>query len=104
IGGPPIALVYQSADSSQFRATLSMQMMLGSLFSVILIMFWGIDFGLDDIVATLILIPGVVLGFFVSRLFVNKINRKKVRIAVLSLSAFASIMVLSRATLTWLAL
>ena len=81
-----------------------MQMMLGSLFSVILIMFWGIDFGLDDIVATLILIPGVVLGFFVSRLFVNKINRKKVRIAVLSLSAFASIMVLSRATLTWLAL
>jgi len=104
IGGPPIALVYQSIDSSKFRATLSMQMMLGSMFSVVLIVIWGIDFGQDDLIATLILLPGGIFGFFASRLFVNSITRAKVRFAVLSLSGFASILVLTRATLTWFAL
>ena len=104
IGGPPIALVYQNTQSSQFRATLSIQMMLGSIFSAIGIICWGIDFGIDDVIASMILIPGAVLGFFASRLFVNKVNRARVRIAVLSLSAMASIIVLTRATVTWLAM
>jgi hypothetical protein len=101
IGGPPVALLYQHQDSTQFRATLSMQLLLGGTVSVIAIAL-GTDFGTDDILVSLMLVPGSILGFYASRLGIGNVTQSSIRIVTLTMSVLGSVVVLVRATLSLL--
>lgn len=96
IGGPPVALIYQHTSGSKLRGTLSAfflicaTMALGGLFLA------G-KLGPGEVKLALILVPGLVIGFVLSRFTTRMLDRHTVRPAVLTLSALAAVAVLVRA-------
>jgi uncharacterized membrane protein YfcA len=89
IGGPPIAMLYQDAKGSELRGTLAAVFTIGALISIGLLAAVG-KFGSHEIHLSFALVPGVVLGFAVSR-FANKIlDRRSLRGPVLALCAVAA--------------
>jgi hypothetical protein len=97
IGGPPLALVYQSARGPELRATLAGAFLLGSMLSLIALAVIG-RFGADELAHAAVLIPGIVLGVLVSRPFLHWLDRGA-RPLVLSLSTASALAVLARALL-----
>jgi uncharacterized membrane protein YfcA len=98
IGGPPLALVYQSARGPELRATLAGSFLLGSVLSLIALAVIG-RFGAAELVHTAVLIPGIVLGVLVSRPLLHWLDRGITRPLVLSLSTASALAVLARALL-----
>jgi hypothetical protein len=88
IGGPPVALIYQDAAGKQLRANLSGYFVFGSSISMISLLLAG-KFGLAEVQLGLLLLPGSLLGFLLSGLLVNRLDRKRTRLLVLGLSALA---------------
>jgi uncharacterized membrane protein YfcA len=95
IGGPPIALVYQKLKGPTVRGTLSGIFIFGTIISLIALTFIG-RFGLREIKATAILIPGVFLGFLLSNRSTKILDRGFIRQAVLITSAISGIVVILR--------
>lgn len=96
IGGPPVALLYQQVPKEQFVATMSMQLVIGGLISVIGI---GISAGIttEQITATLLLVPGMLAGYFFANKIAHLLNNEKIRYAVFILSGIAALTVLFKA-------
>jgi uncharacterized protein len=90
VGGPPIALLYQDARGSELRGTLAAVFSVGALVSILLLRAVG-RFGSHEIAVSLILIPGVVLGFVASIWTARLLDRWTLRPAVLALSALAAV-------------
>jgi uncharacterized membrane protein YfcA len=88
IGGPPIALVYQNWHGPELRATLSGFFVLGCLISISLLSLAGL-FGRPELLLSLALAPGVVLGFWASRFAIDRVSSGATRPFILSF-AFAS--------------
>ncbi len=89
IGGPPLALVFQHRDGPQIRATLSAIFSIGgavALFSLFLI---G-KFGLTELHLALRLLPGLLLGFFLSRYITPIVDKGLMRPILLTMSAVAA--------------
>ncbi len=89
IGGPPLALVFQHRDGPQIRATLSAIFSIGgtvALFSLFLI---G-KFGLTELHLALLLLPGLLLGFFLSRYITPIVDKGLMRPLLLTMSAAAA--------------
>jgi len=95
IGGPPIALVYQRAEGPVLRATLARFFLVGTAVSIPTLVVVG-RLGVDELGATALLLPGVVLGFASSKPLVRRIDRRSIRPFVLILSAAAAAAVLVR--------
>lgn len=96
IGGPPIALVYRNAPIKQFRATMSMQLCLGGALSALgFAMASGVTREL--VYATLLLLPGSLLGYYASGYNLARVNQRALNIAVLSISGGAGCAVILRA-------
>lgn len=95
IGGPPIALVYQRAEGPVLRATLARFFLVGTAVSVPTLIVVG-ELGTDELLATAVLVPGVVAGFLASRPLVRRIDQRSIRPFVLGLSAAAAVAVLVR--------
>ncbi len=95
VGGPPVAMAYQDARGAQLRGTLSAILAFGATFSCILLAIAG-RFGLDEIRASLVLLPGVVVGFIASRWTAHALDRGFVRPAVLAFSAASAIAAIVR--------
>ena len=98
IGGPPLALVYQSARGPELRATLAGAFLLGSMLSLIALAVIG-RFGAAELAHSVVLIPGIVLGVLVSRPLLHWLDRGITRPLVLSLSTASALAVLARALL-----
>lgn len=64
VGGPPMAVVYQSQRSSEARPTLQVYFALGAFFTLAILFISGHG-SLDDFLLALILIPAMVAGFMV---------------------------------------
>jgi uncharacterized membrane protein YfcA len=96
IGGPAIALVHVGSEGAELRAALSRFFFLGTFVSLAALTAVG-RFGPGDAVAGLLLIPGTVAGYGISRLFTDRVDRAMLRRVVLVLSAASAIAALIRA-------
>lgn len=95
IGGPPMALVYQKHKGPAIRGTLSGIFIFGTIISLIALFAIG-RFGLSEIKSTIILLPGVFLGFLLSNRSTKILDRGFTRLAVLITSAVSGIVVILR--------
>lgn len=96
IGGPPVALLYQNAAGPTFRSTLAGFFVVGVILSLVALGVVG-RFHLGDVALAAVLIPGILAGFWLSRLVAPWIDRRGVRPFVLVLSFLSAAAVLWRA-------
>jgi uncharacterized membrane protein YfcA len=95
IGGPPMALVYQRHKGPTIRGTLSGVFLIGTLVSLVALAAVG-RFGVEEIEAAALILPGVFLGFFLSNLYIEILDRGFIRPLVLIASAVSGIIVILR--------
>jgi hypothetical protein len=98
IGGPPVALVYQNARGPELRANLSVLFAMGCTMSLIALTLVG-RFHIQDLLYSLMLILGVILGFCCSGPLKRVMDRHAARPLLLGLCAISAILVLGRAFL-----
>ena len=98
VGGPPLALVYQNETGAVLRGALARYFTVGGVISIGMLV--GVrQFEPAALAASLLLVPGVIFGFFVSRRLNRLIDGPRTRIAVLALSAASAVFVLVREVL-----
>ncbi len=95
IGGPPMALIYQTQRGPRLRGTLSGFFLIGTAGSTAALWLIG-RFGVWELLATLVLLPGILVGFTVSLRTARALDRRGVRPLILLLSALAAIGVMVR--------
>ena len=96
IGGPPVALVYQSVGPTEFRATLGIHFLVGGAMSFLAI--WAVGrFAATEALLAALLVPPALLGYWLSRFAIRWVDARHVRGSVLVLSAAAAVVVLWRA-------
>ncbi len=96
IGGPPVALIYQHVTGDQLRGTLSAFFVISGTLALIGLALAG-WLGIAELKLSLVLIPGLIIGYVVSRFTARLLDRHSLRPAVLVLSALAAVAVLVRA-------
>lgn len=100
IGGPPVALIYQGAAPSVFRATLGANLVVGATLSLAAV--WAVGrFGATEAALAAVLVPGAGVGFWLSRFAVGFTDAARIRAAALVLSSLAAVGVLLRAAASW---
>jgi hypothetical protein len=95
VGGPPVAMLYQDARGRELRGTLSAILAVGALTSAGLLAAFG-RFGREESMVSLALLPGVLLGFLLSKWSAPFVDRGRIRPLVLGFSALAAIAALVR--------
>lgn len=95
-GGPPIALVHADLDGPDLRAALSRFFMVGIVVAVVALSLAG-RFGREELVDGLLLTPGMLVGFAVAGPLVRRVDRRRLRVVVLGVSAVAALTALVRA-------
>jgi uncharacterized protein len=98
VGGPPIALVYQSATGPRMRATLNAYFALGGLVSMAVLASAG-RFGRHELIFGLSLLPAVAVGFWLSGALRARLDRSGTRVAALMLAGACSAGVMLKALL-----
>jgi uncharacterized membrane protein YfcA len=93
--GPPIALLLQHQPPDRLRATLCAFFAVGGSISVLALAAAGF-LGLAKIGLALELLPGVALGFAVAPFFARRVDRRRARAAVLTISTLAALALLLR--------
>ncbi len=90
IGGPPLALIYQKRPGPELRGTLSGYFIVAGVMSLVALIAAG-HFGWCDAKLSALLLPGITLGFGLSRLVVSSLDRHRtaLRISVLALAGLA---------------
>jgi uncharacterized membrane protein YfcA len=96
IGGPPTALLYQSASPARLRGTLSAQFVVGGFISIAALASIGRYAG-DEIVLSLYLVPPMLVGLGVATRLHWLLEGGRARPLVLALSSCAALAVLHRA-------
>jgi len=95
VGGPPMALLFQKQNGPQLRATMSGYLLLGSLASVLGMVFVG-NFRLPEVQATVFFLPAIWIGYVLSGRTVSLLDAGYTRSAVLIVSAASSVVLLVR--------
>lgn len=95
IGGPPMALLYQDARGDRLRGTVSTFFWIGTIVSLVALRLIG-RFGAEEISLALVMLPGVLIGFFVSRRTTAFVDRGYTRYAVLTVAAVTGLLVVVR--------
>lgn len=90
IGGPPLALVYQHEPGPKLRGTLAGYFIVGALMSLVALVAVG-RYGAVELIWTLLLLPGTVLGFFCSSRFTSWVDAGRTRRAVLGITVAAGV-------------
>jgi len=93
IGGAPMALIYQHQKGPRIRGSLSTIFIFGTIISLSSLIVIH-RFGLKEIYAAVTLIPGILLGFFLSKRLARILDRGYIRPAVLIASALSSLIVI----------
>ncbi len=93
IGGPPVALINQDLPGPRLRATLATYFTLLSIVSIISLVPAG-RFGGRELQLSLVLLPGIVLGFVLSKPLARFLDRGYTRIAILTVSSLAAILLI----------
>lgn len=95
IGAPPLVLVYQHQRASVIRSTLSANVVLGTLASVIALSMSG-QLGSADVSRAVAFAPACIVGLILSRYVREKLDGGYLRPILLAISAAAAIGVLLR--------
>lgn len=95
IGGPPMALVYQHESGPRIRGTLSAYFVVGVAISLTGLAAIG-RFGWTEVVLAVLLLPGILAGFLVSRHTARQLDRGYMRPAVLIVSAASAVAVIAK--------
>ena len=90
VGGPPIALLLQHEPGDRLRATLSGFFLLGASVSLSALAIIG-RFGRAELLVSLTLLPGILLGFWISGRMARILDRGYTRVAVLATAALAAL-------------
>ena len=98
IGGPPMALVYQRSDGPAFRSTLALYFAAGAVMSLAALAFAG-RVGAHELRLGLLLWPGVVLGFLLSKPLTRYLDDGRTRAMVLAISAAAALLLIAEEVL-----
>jgi uncharacterized membrane protein YfcA len=93
LGGPPVALVYQRETGVRLRGTLAAYFIVGTVLSLTALA-WAGRFGAQEMRLSVFLIPGTVLGYFMSRPAAAYLDSGRTRVAVLAVSALAAVSVI----------
>ncbi|WP_209504389.1 MULTISPECIES: sulfite exporter TauE/SafE family protein [unclassified Ruegeria] len=91
VHAPPIALLYQGQEPDRVRGAILTFVGIGNLFSIIALVIVG-RFGSNQALATMLLIPGVLLGLWLAPSLVRLINVRFLRLFVLSISAISGLL------------
>ena len=94
LGGPPVALVYQRETGVRLRGTLAAYFIIGTILSLFALA-WAGRFTREEMRLSLLLIPGTVLGYFMSRPAAAYLDAGYTRTAVLAVSALAAVSVIA---------
>jgi uncharacterized membrane protein YfcA len=94
MSGPAIALVFQRASGPKLRATISGYFVMSIILAFINLVPAG-RLGMRELRLSLVLIPPMFIGFFLSSYLKKYLDKGYTRIAVLTLAAFSAIIVLS---------
>jgi hypothetical protein len=95
IGGPPIALLYQHESAARIRGTLSAFFVAGVVMSIGALAAVG-RFGMVEARLGGLLLPGTVLGYWLSHHTAGRLAERHVRPALLLVSAGAALAVILR--------
>jgi uncharacterized membrane protein YfcA len=95
IHGPPIALVFQNAEPAQARAMLGAFFAVGYTMSVVALAAVG-QFGWREFALGLLLLPGVGFGYIIAPLFARFLDRRRLRIAILTIAGTSAVALLVR--------
>jgi uncharacterized membrane protein YfcA len=93
IGGPPMALVYQRQSGAELRATLALFFVVGAAFSLLVLSVAG-QVGREELRLGLLLVPGMAVGFLLSRAAARYLDRGHTRVAVLGVATASSVALL----------
>ena len=96
LGGAPMALVYQAESGPRIRGTMSAIFTAGTIISLTGL-WWVGHFGLVELLVGLALMPGIVVGFMISRYTSRIIDVAHTRPAILAVSALSGVAILVRA-------
>lgn len=99
IGGPPIALLYSSAEARMIRSTLAGVFTIGLTISLAFRTASG-NVETSDLWVALVLLPATVFGYLVSSAVKDKMNPSLARSGVLVISALGGIALIERALLS----
>jgi uncharacterized membrane protein YfcA len=95
VGGPPIALALQDLPGPELRSTLATFLGFGVLMSLAMLGVVG-EFGVGDIGTSLVLLPPIFIGFFLSFPLAPILDRGYTRPAVLTVSTVSASVLLIR--------
>jgi uncharacterized membrane protein YfcA len=95
IGGVPMALIYQDLQGPRLRGTLSAIFVVGTLISIISLTIIG-RFGGREIILALEMIPGIVIGYFISNRTVKILDKGYIRVAILCLAGLSGVIIFIR--------
>jgi len=95
IGGVPMALIYQDLQGPKLRGTLSAIFVAGTLLSIISLIIIG-RFGGRQIILALELIPGILIGYFISNRTAKILDRGYIRLLILGLAGLSGVVILFR--------
>ena len=95
VGGPPIALAYQELDRVTVRNELAAFFLIGTPFSILALVYQG---SIDTEIAMLSLkmLPGVVIGYGLARVFDGRISTASAKPALLLVSAVSALLVIGK--------
>lgn len=90
IGGPPLALLYRDAKGAVLRASLAAVFTIGIAMSIT--GRWATD-EIDgtDVAVAVLLLPALVVGFFLGSRYRERLEGRPLRIAILVISALAAV-------------
>lgn len=95
VGAPPMAIVYQNAKGPRIRGTLSAFFVIGVLMSLAALILVG-RYGIAEVSIALRLLPGLLLGFVLSRRLAVVLDRGYTRRVVLGFSAVGGMLLVLR--------
>jgi uncharacterized membrane protein YfcA len=95
VHGPPLAIVLQHAEPARFRAVMGAYFAVAFASSVLALWLFGL-FGRDDLGRTLIVLPGTFVGMAIGPHLAHHVDRRRLRLIVLSVSTISALALLLR--------
>lgn len=93
IGGPPMALVWQSKQGAGLRSTMSTFFLVGSLLSVTTLAATG-SISRTTLVTAALLLPAPVLGFALARQVNRYLDPRRLRLTAIGMSCFGAVLLI----------
>ena len=95
VGGQILALLFQNHPLESIKSTLAF---LYSIFSVVMLFIFYMvgDFSYEQMISGFYLMPGFMIGFFISPLFVKYFNPKYSKAVVLGMAIFGALVLIGK--------